>query len=287
MTPEIETSLWYYAQDGQAIGPLPFSSIRALAAAGQLGPDALIAREGKEDWQPLSEVLPPAKQGPSLPPLSQQQTVKAPASQKEKWQESPAVVIASLFLFFPVGLLFLWKSRHFTTPLRVGFTVAMTMILFGLAMHDAKSHASPSSQTTTSPDEIGDAQSHSLPPPVSAQSNTKRSDPIEYMLACIDVGYAISTTAPELDEYRRVLNELATRFELTPDRIGQMSNATVKSLREQNEIRTTNLEMMQGVERATSGGNAKMLGVGEKGFSSAMATLAILMIDAFERKSGQ
>ncbi|KAF1685231.1 pilus assembly protein PilA [Pseudoxanthomonas broegbernensis] len=45
---------WYYATaDGQRHGPLPAENLRALAAAGTIGPRTLVWREGLGQWQPL------------------------------------------------------------------------------------------------------------------------------------------------------------------------------------------------------------------------------------------
>ena len=56
-TTEGNVSRWYYAQDGQAVGPLPLLSVQTLVRAGQLPTDVLVVREGGDQWQPLSAIV--------------------------------------------------------------------------------------------------------------------------------------------------------------------------------------------------------------------------------------
>ena len=49
---------WYYAKDGQQLGPVPFSEIEGLHASGQLTDDTLVWQQGTPNWVKLSTVLP-------------------------------------------------------------------------------------------------------------------------------------------------------------------------------------------------------------------------------------
>lgn len=51
---------WYYALNGQQLGPVSENEIMQLAAQGKLNAGSLIWREGMGDWQPLSQALPAA-----------------------------------------------------------------------------------------------------------------------------------------------------------------------------------------------------------------------------------
>lgn len=44
---------WYYAADGQRVGPVGENDLRALAARGQVTADTLVWSDGMMDWQPL------------------------------------------------------------------------------------------------------------------------------------------------------------------------------------------------------------------------------------------
>lgn len=128
MTQDNDSSLWYYLQENQPVGPLPLSSIKALLRAGQLRPDSLIVTEGSEDWQAIADVLGPLAV-PSVPPAlpSQSQPQTSPP-EPEKWHEKKRVVLTSLFFCFPAGLLFLWNSRRFSLPMKIGLTVPVVMV---------------------------------------------------------------------------------------------------------------------------------------------------------------
>ena len=53
--PSASSSLWFYSQDGNVIGPFTFEELRALVQNGSLAPDVLAVPDGREDWKPLSE----------------------------------------------------------------------------------------------------------------------------------------------------------------------------------------------------------------------------------------
>jgi uncharacterized RDD family membrane protein YckC len=41
---------WYYAQNGQQVGPVPTQSLQALVTSGQLRPEDLVWQEGLPNW---------------------------------------------------------------------------------------------------------------------------------------------------------------------------------------------------------------------------------------------
>jgi uncharacterized RDD family membrane protein YckC len=54
--PEDESEkLWYYAIDGNAVGPVSRATLSRLSRSGQFGPETLVWRSGWEDWAPLEE----------------------------------------------------------------------------------------------------------------------------------------------------------------------------------------------------------------------------------------
>jgi hypothetical protein len=46
---------WYYAQNNERKGPVPFAKLKAMAADGWLGPDDLVWRQGMSDWIPARD----------------------------------------------------------------------------------------------------------------------------------------------------------------------------------------------------------------------------------------
>jgi hypothetical protein len=53
---EAMADLWYYAQNGQQLGPVPSEQLQQLAAGGQLQPFDLIWKEGMPSWVEASTV---------------------------------------------------------------------------------------------------------------------------------------------------------------------------------------------------------------------------------------
>ena len=49
-------SEWYYSHAGQRLGPVSTDQLKDLAAAGQLGPDDLVWKDGMENWVPAGKV---------------------------------------------------------------------------------------------------------------------------------------------------------------------------------------------------------------------------------------
>ena len=117
---------WYYSHSGNVVGPMPLASIRALWQAKELPSDTLGTPEGSEDWQPLMDVLGALSVPPSLPAASP--ALESPTD-AEKWFERTGIVLACLFCCFPAGLAFLWQSRRFSRPMKIGLTVAIAMMV--------------------------------------------------------------------------------------------------------------------------------------------------------------
>lgn len=59
---------WYYAEQGNRVGPLDWREIERLHGGGAIGPKTLVWRQGMPDWQPLGSVI--ASVAPQPPPLS-------------------------------------------------------------------------------------------------------------------------------------------------------------------------------------------------------------------------
>ena len=49
------TDDWYYAQNNERRGPVSFTRLKAMAAAGWLGRDDLVWRQGMADWVPARD----------------------------------------------------------------------------------------------------------------------------------------------------------------------------------------------------------------------------------------
>jgi GYF domain 2 len=79
---------WFYAKDGQQIGPVAFSEIERLRAEGQLTNDTLVWQQGMPNWVKLSSVSEPAAEKPvvevpavpTLTPTSPQPVTSAAAA---------------------------------------------------------------------------------------------------------------------------------------------------------------------------------------------------------------
>lgn len=130
---------WYYSHSGNVIGPMPLASIRALWQAKELPSDTLGTPEGSEDWQPLTDVL-GAFTVPSSPPAlptTAEATPESPSS-AEKWFERTGIVLACLFCCFPAGLAFLWQSRRFSHPMKIGLTVAVALMVLPVLLQMPK-----------------------------------------------------------------------------------------------------------------------------------------------------
>ena len=73
---------WYYALNGQQLGPVPEQELARLAAAGSINTGTLVWRDGLADWQPLGAVL-PAALGAAAADVPQIGGFALPAAQKD------------------------------------------------------------------------------------------------------------------------------------------------------------------------------------------------------------
>jgi hypothetical protein len=58
---------WFYAKDGQQVGPVAFSEIERLYSEGQLRGDTLVWQQGMPSWVELSTLLQTRRGVPSAP----------------------------------------------------------------------------------------------------------------------------------------------------------------------------------------------------------------------------
>ena len=56
-TPTANPVLWYYADNGNTLGPVPLYELESLYAAGTIHDETPVVPEGREDWQQLSSLL--------------------------------------------------------------------------------------------------------------------------------------------------------------------------------------------------------------------------------------
>jgi len=61
---------WYYAKDGQPVGPVDLATITQLYHEGKIAPDCLVWQDGTPDWVPASSVLGRAGNESAQPPAA-------------------------------------------------------------------------------------------------------------------------------------------------------------------------------------------------------------------------
>ncbi len=141
-------SLWYYADGGGQVGPVPWEQLWRLAQAGTIRPDQLVWTDGMEQWQPAASVptlLPNAPPpGPAQPPPLGQtmgqtsaQANSGPADQglgyygpagygRPSYQEADRADAATAGLVLGIcSVLFVWCSL-------VGVPLGITGIVFSV-----------------------------------------------------------------------------------------------------------------------------------------------------------
>ena len=47
---------WFYAEQGQKVGPIPETEFQALVAAGKITPQTLVWQSGMKDWAPYGSL---------------------------------------------------------------------------------------------------------------------------------------------------------------------------------------------------------------------------------------
>ncbi len=84
-------SSWHYTKDGQAVGPIPFESLRQLVASGELPDGTLVWTQGMPNWLPPSEV--PGLSNPNTP-ISAESDAAPPTSENPYAAPSSAANLA-------------------------------------------------------------------------------------------------------------------------------------------------------------------------------------------------
>lgn len=70
MSSSTRSSNWYYAQDGNAVGPISLNELQALLKKNTLSYDLLVIEEGKTEWVPINTVIDVTAFIPSPPQLN-------------------------------------------------------------------------------------------------------------------------------------------------------------------------------------------------------------------------
>ena len=92
----MEEKVWYYAKEGEQLGPITETDMRGLLASGQLSPEAMIWKQGMGNWAPARSIhalwgaASPEGDGGTVPP--------APAGMPQVGGETNGMAIASLVL---------------------------------------------------------------------------------------------------------------------------------------------------------------------------------------------
>ena len=76
---------WYYAIDGQRLGPIPHAELERLIRAGTITGEALVWRQGMDQWKTLADVQTrdPALFAPVPPPLPPAEAIETGAGEPE------------------------------------------------------------------------------------------------------------------------------------------------------------------------------------------------------------
>lgn len=87
---------------------------------------------------------------------------------KKKWYQSTLAIIASLIIFFPLGLLLMWKYASWTKIVKIVITVVFAIILLGYYGKSDKSTQAPPVannviQTTPSPTQVVQKFTYDIP----------------------------------------------------------------------------------------------------------------------------
>jgi len=113
---------WFYARDGQQVGPISITQLKVMLASGQLRLTDLVWTEGMAGWSPPTEVpellpiasspgrpqppplqLPINVRQPSVPPISQSLNSAQSTPSAPKKTAVRDLLIGSLVIFFMCG----------------------------------------------------------------------------------------------------------------------------------------------------------------------------------------
>jgi hypothetical protein len=114
---------WFYAKDGQQVGPVDFSEIQRLAAEGQIKPDDLVWQQGTPNWVKLSTVVTggtsPAPSVPAVPgvPAAEAIVPAAPAGARPDYGDFLcwgviAVIVPCLGFLVYIALMVMHFLEH-------------------------------------------------------------------------------------------------------------------------------------------------------------------------------
>lgn len=95
---------WHYAIDGERAGPVEPAELRALAAAGRLGPDDLVWKPGLAEWVAARSVRGLFAPGP--PPLPVAAAAAPRGGETPVWRGRPSQVVNLVWFF--LGIAFCW-----------------------------------------------------------------------------------------------------------------------------------------------------------------------------------
>lgn len=134
---------WFYAKDGQQLGPVAFTEIERLYAEGQLTGESLVWQQGTPNWVPLSTILPistepPAATAPSIP--------STPVSSTPETAVAPTVVSPALPDY---GSILCWGFIGVLAPC-LGLLVYLTLFILHLIEFFAVRKAVEAGQLTAS-----------------------------------------------------------------------------------------------------------------------------------------
>jgi len=142
---------WYYALNGQQLGPVSEQEILQLASQGTLSAGSLIWRDGMGDWQPLSTAL-PAALATASPAAPQIGGFAVPEAQKDlvvqQMREGVSPALPGALNYAGFWIRFVAK---FIDNLVLIFFVLILMGLLGVGLYAAGVPIEPSQDPNTPP----------------------------------------------------------------------------------------------------------------------------------------
>jgi hypothetical protein len=126
------TEEWYYADNGQQMGPVSAFELRALLAKGAVKPDDLVWRDGLSNWIPASqarELWPNLPATPVAAPASRSGGAAAPMPGQRHYEQAPSARGRSHFDDdSPRGP---WDDRPIPRRPPAGMSTAAKVAIFG------------------------------------------------------------------------------------------------------------------------------------------------------------